>query len=877
VTGPVPGDQSEGVLPRDWSALAPLVDRILDAAPETRAGLMEELAAGDPERRRVLEHLVAECERDLPLLNRVAAERFDALAREPDASLLPELLAERYRTGRELGRGGMARVYLARDTKHGREVAIKVIRAELSASLGHGRFLREIEIAARLRHPNIVPLYDSGEAGGSLYFVMPYEEGRSLRQRLHAEGALPMADALNVLRDVARALAYAHDHGVVHRDVKPDNVMLSGDAAVVTDFGIAKAVSAALTDGGAGPTLTQAGSGIGTPAYMAPEQAMGDPGTDHRADIYSFGCLAYEVLTGTTPFPEPTSHQVIAAHLSRVPRRVTELRADAPAGVVELIAQCLAKLPDERPQQVREILGVLDGTTTISGVRPSPTAPRSVRGTAVRWGAVAVALTLLAFAGYRVTRAPVPVTAASLKVAVLPFGNIANDTAALFLTDGLPEEIATALSRVPGIQIQSRSGARAYSGHLSVDVSEAGLKLGADYVMTAVVRRDGVNWILSGDFSRASDKASLWGESFTIRPNEQTHTVETITSNLLAALRRDFPNSIGNAPLVASASQTKSALANEFYLGGKARLSRRQMSVKDAADQFRRAIREDSAFAPAWSGLSLALAFYPYFERVPARSVHDSVLVAALRSIRLDSTRAEPHVARGLAYEHNLEWGLAETEFQEALRLEPDHVEARIQYGRFLMANGRLREGLRELETARRADPQSAVILSQLAYSYLMLRRLDSARVFSDLALQSDGENLPSRAVGAMVALSEGRWAEARALVANLGPQRPFANYVLARSGDTATAMDHLRAAERERPASSARMRAYTMMALNDTAQALDALERAMNAGDNWFMTENLMNPIWDPVRGSPHFADIVVRGLKLPLSAAVRPDARGR
>ena len=174
MTEPVPGDQRGGVLPRDWAELGPLVDQVLDAAPEARAALIAELAAGDAVRQRALEHLVAECERDLPLLNRVAAERFNVLASESDASLLPAVLAERYRTGRELGRGGMARVYLAHDTKHGRDVAIKVIRAELSASLGHGRFLREIEIAARLRHPNIVPLYDSGEVGGSLYFVMPF-------------------------------------------------------------------------------------------------------------------------------------------------------------------------------------------------------------------------------------------------------------------------------------------------------------------------------------------------------------------------------------------------------------------------------------------------------------------------------------------------------------------------------------------------------------------------------------------------------------------------------------------------------------------------------------------------------------------------------
>ena len=880
MTDPARGDHEDEVLPLDWAELGPLVDQVLDAAPEARAALIGELSAGDAARQRALEQLVAECERDLPLLNKVAAERFDALAREPEESLLPEMIAERYRTGRELGRGGMARVYLARDTKHGRDVAIKVIRAELSASLGHGRFLREIDIAARLRHPNIVPLYDSGEVGGSLYFVMPYEEGRSLRQRLQAEGALPIADALSVLRDVARALAYAHDHGVVHRDVKPDNVMLSGDAAVVTDFGIAKAVSAALTDGGAGPTLTQAGSGIGTPAYMAPEQATGDPGTDHRADIYSFGCLAYELFTGTTPFPEPTSHQVIAAHVSRVPRGVTELRAEVPPSVAELIAHCLAKLPDERPQNVRDVLGALDGATTHSGIRPSPVAPRVVQGTAVRWGAVAVALTLLAFAGYRATRAPV-VASAPIKLAVLPLANLASDTAAAFLTDGLPDEIATVLGRVPGIQIQGRSGARAYSGQLSPDITEAGLKLGAEYVITGAVRREAGNWILSLNFDRAADQASLWAENFTINRDQRAGVVKTITDSLLFALRSRFPN-VGTAPVVASASQTKSALANEFYLGGKAKLQRRRMSVREAAESFTQAINEDSAFAPAWSGLSLALAFYPYFEGDLARTVYDRVLDAAARSIRLDSTRAEPHVARGLAYEHNLEWQLAEAAFRKALTLEPNHVEAHIQYGRFLTVFGKPREALRELEAARRADPESAVILSNMAYAYVMLRRLDSARVFIDGALQSDKENLPTRNLAMYILLREGRMAEAAASaravtrgVAEGVYVARYANYILVYAGDTAAAMDRLRTAERQGRRIEL-MRTFTMLALGDTAQALSALEQATAAGEIWFMTEPLSLPTWDPVRGSARFAAIVQR-LKLPASAASAGGTLGR
>ena len=392
--GPPPRDSAgsnDPILPPDWKALGPLLDAVLDAAPERRATLIVELSAGDPARQRFLAHLVAECERDGPLLDRPVVERFGSLAAEPDQPLLPDLLADRYQTCRELGRGGMARVYLARDLKHGRDVAIKVIRPELAASLGHDRFLREIEIAARLRHPNIVPLYDSGQAGDSLYFVMPYEEGESLRTRLEA-GPLPVADAVSVLRDVARALAYAHEHGVVHRDVKPDNVMLSGGAAVVPDFGIAKAVSAALTDV-SGPTLTQSGSAIGTPAYMAPEQATGDPSIDHRADLYSFGCLAYEVFTGQPPFPDRAMHLVIAAHLATTPRAVGALRTDVPPAVAALIARCLEKDPAARPQSARELLDALGGVAT-TGSSAAPVQSKARRGPAraLRWAGVAVAV-----------------------------------------------------------------------------------------------------------------------------------------------------------------------------------------------------------------------------------------------------------------------------------------------------------------------------------------------------------------------------------------------------------------------------------------------------------------------------------------------------
>jgi len=788
---------------------------------------------------------------------------------EPDVPLLPHVLADRYETGRELGRGGMARVYLARDRKHGRDVAIKVLRPELSASLGFGRFLREIEIAARLRHPNIVPLYDSGEVGGLLYFVMPFEEGRSLRQRLHEGGPLPISEAMSVLRDVARALAYAHDHSVVHRDVKPDNVMLTGDAAVVTDFGIAKAVSAALTDSG-GMTLTQAGSVMGTPAYMAPEQAMGDPATDHRADIYSFGCLAYEVLTGRPPFPEPTSHQVVAAHLSRAPRAVTELRAEVPPSLADLVAHCLAKLPERRPQNVRDVLIALDGLTTTGSVARPGTPLARIPRRALRWGAVAVALALLAFVGYRVSQTPI--IGAPLTLSVLPLGNTSGDTAAEYLTDGLPDEIAASLTRVPGIQIRSRSGARFYRGQLDVDVADAGARLGADYIMTGMVRRVTGRWILSADLSRATDRTSIWGENFTINPDQQAVAVETITSSLLASLRHQFPKSFaGASPVVAAAAQTRNPEAYRLYLRGQERLSRRGLSVRASAEHFRQAIREDSLFAKAYSGLSMSVALFPNFQGVPSSAINDEVVAAARHALALDSSLAQPHIALGLAHQFAYRWEDAAAEFQTAIKLDPRDVEARVQYARNLLYRLRNSEALTQLRAARVEDPASALVLSWMSAAYMLDGQLDSALVESARAFENDSSNFSTINWRVRILLQAKRGEEARRLVDRVS-QLPgaTAGYVYAKSGDHSGARRILARLDglSPQPGLAQMERAATYLGLGDTAKALAALDRATEIGEIWTSVWPVSDPMFDPVRGSAHFAAIL-RKVGLPENAA--------
>jgi eukaryotic-like serine/threonine-protein kinase len=855
MSGLIPGQSPEGgpVLPPDWHELAPLIDAVLDAEPEQRAALIIELSEGSPARERALSDLVAECVRDVPLLDGLASEQFADLAHEDPGCLLPELLGDRYRMGRELGRGGMARVYLARDLKHNRDVAIKVIRPELSASLGHDRFLREIGIAARLRHPNIVPLYDSGEVGESLYFVMPYEEGPSLRERLTQEGAIPVADALNVLRDVARALAYAHDHGVVHRDVKPDNVMLSGGAAVVTDFGIAKALSAALTDV-SGPPLTQSGSAIGTPAYMAPEQATGDPSTDHRADLYSFGCLGYELFTGQPPFAHDSMHLVIAAHLGTVPQPVNTLRAEVPPAVAELLARCLEKHPSARPQSAREVLDSLDGAATGGYATPvSVGAPVSRRSRAPRWAGLALTAGVAAAGVYLATRAgdsPPPIT-----LAVLPINNISADSAIEFVAEGLGDDVAGVLLTVPGIQIQGRSSAWKYRGQLGVDVTEAGARLGADWVMTGAVRLQGGHWILSAQLERSADKANVWGESFDISPDQAAGAAQAIAARVVASLRLRFPKVIGAAPSLPANRRTENNEAYRLYLKGREMFSRRTVSVKESAELFRAAIRLDSLYAMAYSGLSVALALSPFYEGVPPRTIQDELVDAARRALDLDSTLAQPHVALGLASWFDHQWERAESEFKTALQLEPRNAEVRVQYARLLITMGRNRDALRQLRSARAEDPSSAVVLSWTAYAYYLEGQADSALIESQRALENDS-SLSARDFGARVLLRHSRPAEALKLIASAPPWFWVKGYLLAKAGDPAAARRLLQEwdAAAAQPWYAETRRAFTYLGLGDTAQALSALERADARGENWALFAGPSDPLFAPIRRSAQF-----------------------
>jgi serine/threonine-protein kinase len=741
----------------------------------------------------------------------------------------------------------MARVYLVRDLKHARDVALKVIRPELAASLGGERFLREIGIAARLRHPNIVPLYDSGDAAGVLYFVMPYEEGPSLRDRLVA-GPLSRAEALSVLRDVARALAYAHEHGVVHRDIKPDNVLLSGGAAVVTDFGIAKAFGAAQSDP-AGSTLTNAGWGIGTPAYMAPEQAVGDPGTDARADIYSFGCLAYELFTGKPPFGDRPSHQLIAAQLGEPPVPLAEAAADLATPVAAILSQCLEKSPEARPQSARDILRVLEQTPE-TGPVPRRRSPRLARRVLLALGAAAIVLAGGAYWFRRPPPLPSP-----MPVAVLPLRSLGGDS---LLGEAVSEQVAIGLGRMPWLLIKSRLGVRNYRGREVIDPVETGRALGADFLVTGSLREADGRLTVNVQLSAVEDGRQLWAERFDRAGTDLESLADSISGRVGDTLRVLFAPRT-TAPRVVRGRQSNPE-AYRLYVLGQRQLDRRGQSVRASADNFRRAIGLDSMYAEPYAGLSLALALYPYFQGVPAPDVYEEVRLMAAQAIRLDSTLAQPHIALGLAYQHARQWDRALEEFTTAVRLNPHDVEARVQLGRYFLAHGRLREGLAQVRRAREDDPASALVSSWVAYAFYLGGQLDSALAEGRRALQSDSTNLTTVAYTALFLLKSGRVAEARDL-AHRVPNYPLSYYVLASAGERVAVMDRLRLLEQVRPAPSLveTNQALAWLGFGDTLRALDALERATATMEIWpSMHGGVRDPVFDPIRGSPRFGAIV-------------------
>ncbi len=646
-------------------------------------------------------------------------------------------LADRYRVIREIGAGGMATVYLAEELRHGREVAIKVLRAEVAGALGADRFLREISVTAKLDHPGILPLLDSGNADGILFYVMPFVRGESLRARLSRERQLPVDDALSIAQAVGDALTYAHARGIVHRDIKPDNILLSGNQARVADFGIARA----LTEEG-GNTLTGTGTVVGSPAYMSPEQAAGDRELDGRSDGYALGCVLYEMLAGQPPFSGPSHESLLRQHLVTPPPEVRQLRPLVSPHVSQALSRAMAKSPADRFQTPTLFTDALRGATSDekSSHVLSASAKRSLRNSSgIAWFAV-LALVIAAIGIYIKRPSSSPVTSRPL-IAVLPFRNIGAPEDEYF-ADGLTEEITSRLSTISSIGIISRSTALSYKGSTK-PLREIAKELGVAYLLEGTVRTermpDGTGQVrVTPELMKADAATPLWTDRMTagLAPGELFKVQAQIAEQVAGALNLTL---LSGERQAVQRVETIDREAHNAYLQGRFSLAKAsEQGLNDAVTHFTRAVTADSAYARAWAGLSDAYASMPYFPQARlSRSVaFAKAAEAAARAIALDSTLSEAHVSLGsVLSDGNWRWADAEREYDIALRLDPDNALARVRRSALMSALSRHEEAVAEAERAVQLEPASPSVRHNYASALAMGGRLDDAIASERVAL----------------------------------------------------------------------------------------------------------------------------------------------
>ena len=765
---PVPGAP---MTPERWRLIDAVVKEALDRDAAARGAYLDVACAADDALRREVESLLAAAEVGDDFLERrvddVARQAREALqaasmaqhalhessadSATPPLAPPPPLvaaLAGRYTIERELGRGGMATVYLAHDLRHRRPIALKVLRADLAAQLGAARFLREIEVAARLTHPHIVPLFDSGAADTVLYYVAPYVSGGSLRDWLRRDGALPVAEAVRVAREVALALAYAHRNGVVHRDIKPENVLLNEDRhALVADFGIARAVDRSVRgedtrgerggrEGAAEEAITERGLLLGTPAYMAPEQAAGDPAIDHRADLYALGVLTYELLAGAHPFGKRAAPAMLAAHLSELPQPLTARRAEVPAALDALVLRLLAKRPDDRAQDAGGVVASLDEIAS-AAPRGSPPAslPLAAAPPRTRWRRRGVLLLTVAIAAAGVAAALVvrrgPASATTLPVvAVLPFENVGPPGDAYF-ADGLTDEVTTRLAVVSGLRVIGRASARQYRGS-TMDPRDIARELGATHLLTGTVRweRDaaGAGRVrVLPELLRASDRSSVWGEPYEAGLEDVFRVQASVAERVAASL--DVALLAGERRVVA-ARPTDNLAAYDAYLRaltGLARPARQSSAAARAAaiGELERAVALDPSFVAAHARLADAYVASYAVTGDPARLARARVHVD--RAWALDSTLLESRLARA---RHLLVAGDPSGAYRVAHSVAaaaPGSAEAHFRLAEVQEALGQVDAAITSAERAAVIDPRSPEPPALIAGLYHMTRRYEES------------------------------------------------------------------------------------------------------------------------------------------------------
>ncbi len=738
---------------------------------------------------------------------------------------LEKSLAGRYAVERELGEGGMAIVFLARDLRHDRSVALKVLRPEVSAEIGAERFLGEIKMAARLTHPHILPVHDSGDADGLLFYVMPNMQGRSLRELLDREKQLPLEDALRITREIASALDYAHRQQVIHRDVKPENILLHEGAAMMADFGIGKALSG-------GKSVTRTGMSLGTPAYMSPEQAGGESDVDGRSDLYSLGCVLYEMLTGEVPFGGPTAAAIIAKRfVSPVPRvRVTR---DVPEAVEAAVTRALARTPVDRFRTGAEF---------------------------------AEALRLVLGDGHAApTRTPPEIRSASAgkTIAVLPLTNRSADPENEYFSDGMTEEIINVLGKVAGIQVASCTSSFAFKGK-DVDIRQVGEKLGVGTVLEGGVRKVGNRIRVTAQLTDVQTGYTLWTDSYDRQLEDVFAIQDEISRAIVDALKLKL---VGADSLVAPA--TTNLEAYTLYLQGRFVFNKfTEPDLRKAIEVFEQALAIDPGYAKAHAGIADSWSRLADDWVAPAES-YPQAEAAARRALALDANLPDALTALGRVHcWYRWDFGLAERELRASIAISPNTAETHFVLGTTLPALGRLSESIGEMRQALVFDPLSPVYGRYLGRFLVYAGEYDAAIRQGHMTLELHAGYTPAYVNIGAAYLGQGKAKEAldwfqrgQSLDSAVRSYDAYIVRALAALGEREEAEAILRRLEGQGAKQYVRAESLAMgyAATGDLDRAFLYLERAFRERSAGLIFLHV-DTGYHPLRGDPRYAELVDR-----------------
>jgi serine/threonine-protein kinase len=847
---------------------------------------------------------------------------------------LASVFAGRYLIERRLGQGGMGTVYYARDQKHDRPVAIKVLRPELAAAIGPERFLREISIAAQLAHSHILPLHDSGETDGLLWYVMPFVDGESLRERIERERQLPIDDALRLTCQVASALDYAHRRNIVHRDIKPENILLQDGDAVVADFGIARAIGVAGEE-----HLTGTGLVLGTPAYMSPEQAGGDAVVDGRSDLYSLACVLYELLTGEPPFTGPTAAAIAARRSSGAVPRIHVVRPMIAPAVERALDRALASVPADRFRSIGEFRAALaacgsGASDTPASASASPSAAEAGRGRSsspgkhlkrpLAIGAVLL-VAVIAGAGLVGTFRSSDHTAADASpmrtLAVLPIADASPGADYAHLADGLTDAIIGELTRTNEMRVISRASVMRYAGAGSgmpgttvggmAGTNQAGMpaaamapagggapmmspmgpakslaqvarELKADVVMQATLARGTDSVRISAALVDPATGRRLWAQVY----DRHLRDLFTLQQEITTAVAGVLGSGSGRGPgAPASVPRQTNPAAHDAYL--KAVYYQAHWRLADAIASFEKAVALDGGFAPAYAGMARAYYFSAFFGDMAPGVALGKMQYAAGMALERDSLLAEAHAQMALVKMlHEWNWSAAERLFQRALELSPNDAQIHHDYAHFLLALGRREESLTQTEQAVALDPANPMLLSCMGWHSLFDRQHAQAMEYASEAnrMMPDfwaqvvrgwaymGEAKPDSAI---LALREAtRLTPSAFAAAALG-------HGLATSGQVAEARRILREllARHEHEYVSSYDIASIYAGLRDRDEAFKWLRRAADERST-FLVHLGWDARFEGLREDPRYHELLVERLALPApvsTVALSPDASVR